>query len=70
MKKIYCKLSTTNEEHLGLGGAGNILDDVRVTSIGDAQAADAEELTAGSAKIDVVYKSISIKFGFGLYYFQ
>lgn len=39
---------------LGIGGTGDVLDDVRVTSIGDAEAADTEELTTSSAKIDVV----------------
>lgn len=39
---------------LGIGGTSDVLDDVRVAGIGDAEAADAEELTTGSAKVDVV----------------
>lgn len=40
---------------LGIGGTSDVLDDVRVTGIGDAEASNTEELTTGSAKIDVVY---------------
>jgi hypothetical protein len=39
---------------LGIGGTSDVLDDVRVAGIGNAEAADAEELTTSSTKIDVV----------------
>jgi hypothetical protein len=45
-----------NRPALGFSRTGDILDDIRVAGIRDAQAADAEELAAGSAEVDVVYR--------------